>query len=63
MADAIEHGRTTRGTRCPTHLLTEDMVRAIRASDKSSSQLARELGVALNTVWKARKGITWGHVK
>lgn len=44
-------------------VLTADLVRYIRASDKTNVELAREIGVTRATVRKARLGISWPHIK
>lgn len=43
-------------------LLTPELVRYIRSSDKGQSELARELGVDKNTVRGVLIGRTWSHV-
>ena len=43
--------------------LTEAIVREIRRSEKSTGELAKELGVDRKTVREARNGVTWRHVK
>jgi hypothetical protein len=42
--------------------LDAETVRQIRASGKSTRELAREIGVSQSTVWLARSGKKWAHV-
>lgn len=51
-----------RGERQGLARLNEDLVREIRASELSSTELARRLGVGLSTVANVRRGNTWRHV-
>jgi hypothetical protein len=46
----------------PAAVLTPELVRYIRSSQKNNQELANEIGVTKATVRKARLGITWGHV-
>jgi hypothetical protein len=50
------------GERNGKAVLTEDVVRAIRASDEPHTVLARRYGVGANTVRGVRIGRTWKHV-
>lgn len=43
--------------------LDADIVRAIRQDPRSNADIARDLDVARSTVWKARNGFWWAHVK
>jgi hypothetical protein len=43
--------------------LTEDGVRYLRGSSKSTYKLARELGVCQGVVWRAKARKTWRHVQ
>ena len=43
----------------PKRKLSREQVEYIRASDKSCGQLAREFGVDVKTVWKAKKRMTY----
>jgi HNH endonuclease len=65
-ADMIAKGRKRTvakvGNENGKALLTPEMVRYIRASDKSQAELARELGVDKNTVRGVLIGRTWSHV-
>ena len=65
MADAVAKGRMyrARGALGWNAKLTEDDVRAIRASSESSCALARKLGVNQGTISCVRSGKTWGHVQ
>ncbi len=51
-----------RGEKHGRSILTEGMVRAIRASGKSARWLARTLGIGATTVNNIRNGVTWRHV-
>lgn len=50
------------GEKHPNASLTEDAVRAIRASTEPHKALAAKLGVSPGTVWKVRNGYSWTHV-
>lgn len=62
MADAIAAGTTQRGERQHMAKLTDDIVRAIRASSESAGVLAKRYGVTHGAVSMARSGKTWRHV-
>lgn len=51
-----------RGTQLQGAKLTEDDVRAIRASAKSFRSLAREYGVSSGRISDIKKGKSWAHV-
>jgi len=54
-----------RGSKSPTSVLTEDLVRLILGSKfagKSSRKVAKELKVAHTTIARVRAGITWTHI-
>jgi hypothetical protein len=59
---AMEMGLIAIGSECGISKLTEDLVCAIRASDRPASHWARELGVDASSVRDARRGTTWRHV-
>lgn len=61
-ADRIKHGTQTRGVAHGRARLTDDAVRAIRASSGSDRELARQFGVNRRTVAFVREGKTWRHV-
>lgn len=46
----------------PEAKLTLELARALRSSDKSSVQLARELGLSHCTVAKVRRGESWAEI-
>lgn len=50
------------GDNHPMAKLTEEKVRYIRNSDKSTRELAEELGISKMSVYEARKRKTWKHV-
>lgn len=58
----VRPDRLERGEGRYNHQLTDDAVRAIRASSESLAQLARRFGVARQTVWRVRHGYGWQHV-
>ncbi len=60
--DKRRHGRTPIGESHVNAVLTDDLVRMIRVSQKTDLQLSRDLGVARYAVYSARKRITWRHV-
>ena len=61
-ADRIAHGTQVRGERCHAAVLTEDAVRAIRASEGPSHIVASAYGIASGTVRKIRRNEAWRHV-
>jgi hypothetical protein len=60
--DRKRHGTDLLGERAKSARLTESLVREIRKRNKSARAWAKELGVGLQTVCRARSGITWAHV-
>jgi hypothetical protein len=70
--DAFSKGRRPRRFRMPPGFsvgernghakLTDEQVRAIRASKKSGRQLARELGVSAGAIHHIRQGRAWRHL-
>lgn len=54
--------RGQRGVHNPKAKLTDDDVRAIRASDEPQLELARRFGVIANTIYKIRTREIWQHV-
>jgi hypothetical protein len=62
-ADRDRKRRGWHGQKCWNARLTEDCVRRIRRSAKSSTLWAQELGVSIGTVNLARRGATWKWVK
>ncbi len=47
----------------PAANITEDIVRAIRASSEPRSVLAERYGVSGDVIYLARTGRTWGHIR
>lgn len=43
--------------------LTEDQVRAIRASSKTHAEMARQFGVHETTIFRIRRRILWRHIQ
>ena len=62
MADAIVHGTTNRGMRCPTRKLDESAVLAILADTRSQVEIAKHFGVDQSTISLIRRGKRWGHL-
>lgn len=58
-ADKVEHGTRAEGERHGCHKLTEDQVRAIRASGTRTGTLSRRYGVSDTTIKDIRSGRTW----
>lgn len=65
-ADMIAKGRHARkaplGEASGVAVLTEEIVRVIRASNERTADLARRFGAAPNTIRAVRTGRTWTHV-
>ena len=57
------HGTALHGEGIGRAVLTEDLVRMIRADPRPTLTIARDLGVAQATIYYVRKGITWKHVQ
>jgi hypothetical protein len=59
--DMIDHGRSTRGTKCAQSKLTESQVIEIRALRGTSAQrdIASRFGVDPSTISRIRTGDTW----
>ena len=62
MLDRDAKGRQRRGERTNTSKLTEEQVGDIRRSDEPYEALAGRYGVTADAIYKARVGITWGHL-
>ena len=63
MLDKILHGTSSRGQRHHHVRLTAEIVLLIRASDLTDQQLAKQYGVAKETITRARSGHTWYWLK
>lgn len=63
MQDAVSKDRHTRGERVGISKLNEDMVRMIRASNKTTAELSEELGMDYTNIMRVRSGERWAHVK
>lgn len=61
--DCAAKNRTVFGERNQHAKLTDAIVSAIKASDKSGPALAREYGVTRATINKVRRGETWRRVQ
>lgn len=62
MADKVARGRQPRGELSGTAKLTEQQVRAIRASTESSRKIAPDFGVHDSTIRRIRSGKKWRHI-
>lgn len=62
MADMVRKGRNARGSTNGHAKLTEDDVRAIRASADLLTDLVEAYGVAASTISQIRSGHRWRHV-
>lgn len=64
MQDKAAKGRSTKfpGEENHSSLLTDDIVRAIRSSSKSTAQLARDYGASEQCIRLVRQYKTWRHV-
>ena len=60
MADAIKHGTTNRGERCPTSKLTREQVQAICAASGTQQEIANTFGVSREHIRDIRAGKKWG---
>lgn len=64
VADCWNKGRHMRhkGSKNPRATVTEDDVRAIRASADSTKELAKRFGTTYKAVYKIRTHETWKHI-
>lgn len=61
--DRVEHGTSNRGERCGCAVLTEEQVLEIMRSAERTSVLAKQLGVAPQTISGIRCGWKWNHLR
>lgn len=61
--DAIIRGTVCAGETHWNHRLTEDQVRAIRASTERTGVLAERYGVSGGLISKVRAGTVWSHIR
>jgi len=61
--DMVARSRQTRGTSHPQAQLTEEQVKAIRASRLNSRQLSEQYPVCQTSITNIKKGRTWQHLK
>lgn len=63
-ADRVNSGRggDLKGTKNGRAVLSEDQVRAIRASSEGAAPMGRRLGVTRQTIHAIRKGRLWAHI-
>lgn len=59
MRDQYRHGTRIASTWHPHSKLTAEQIQEIRTSPKSGAAIARELGLSVSTVCRARKGKTY----
>ena len=65
MQDAARKGRTLRGSRSPSAILNESMVREARAraaNGEPIKQIAAEMDAPYKPLWAAVRGKSWRHV-
>lgn len=62
MTDAVERGRTRRGSSSHAAKLTEDQVAEIKKADGTHDQLAARYSVSRPTISLIKGGKTWRHV-
>lgn len=62
-ADSIKHGTMRRGEGHGKSKLSTADVLKIKASTETHASLARDMGVAYQTIRSVRNGRTWGHVQ
>lgn len=62
MADKVKHGRQSRGESHGRAVLTDELVRTIRASTGTTTEIAARLGVDRTQCGKIRRGVAWAHV-
>jgi hypothetical protein len=61
--DQFDAGTFVYGENSGSSILTDELVREIRASSESTTHLASKLNVSYHTVWDVRKLRSWKHVK
>ena len=61
--DSRDHGTWYHGERVHTSRLTERDVLEIRNSSATNAELAERFGVGADSIWNARTGRTWKHLK
>lgn len=61
--DMVSKRRHNHGDAAYQAKLTEAIVREIRASRETLSVLAKKYGVCFQTIFEAKSGLTWAHVK
>lgn len=60
--DSIKHGSLARGSRNGKAKLTEDIVKMIRQSCKTSKEMSLKYKVSINTIRSILRRDTWKHV-
>ncbi len=62
MADMVKKGRASRGVRNHSAILTEEIVRQIRAYNGNHCETGRHFGVSRLVIRRVRRGQTWKHI-
>jgi hypothetical protein len=60
--DRTKKGRTNKGSQVTTSIFSEQQVRDIKMSTKTTKELAIEYNAKYQTIWSIRKGINWRHI-
>jgi len=66
MADALSHGTTARGEKCPHSKLTDSKVielRKLRLEGVTVPKLSQMFGINIRNVYRALTGESWSHIK
>ena len=63
IGDKVRHGTAQIGVKHPAAILTEDDVRAIRASTEPSKVVAARYGMSVPNVYAIRSRRNWRHVE
>ena len=61
--DQIDVGTFVKGEKNGCALLTDEIVREIRASEKSTRDLATQFNVSWYTIWDVKRNRSWKHIK
>lgn len=62
VADRVAKGRSAKGASNGRAKLTEEQVRAIRADDRTLTEVAKDYGVCIATISHIRQRRIWQHV-
>lgn len=61
--DMFKHGTKPVGDRHPLRVLSEELVRELRSTDEPNVSFAKRHGLSYDTIYNAKVGNTWKHVK